>query len=70
MYERSSNSYTKTFTMFPLMLIYWYLFSEKYQKMELERKKSRSVKKVYTGPTIKYHSISMPLIAEDGLVGF
>ncbi|XP_054282787.1 vacuolar protein sorting-associated protein 72 homolog [Macrosteles quadrilineatus] len=39
---------------------------EKYQKMELERKKSRSVKKVYTGPTIKYHSISMPLIAEDG----
>lgn len=38
---------------------------EKYQKLELERKKSRAVKKVYTGPTIKYHSLSMPSIAPD-----
>ncbi|XP_046675263.1 vacuolar protein sorting-associated protein 72 homolog [Homalodisca vitripennis] len=39
---------------------------EKYQKLELERKKCRTVKKVYTGPTIRYHSISMPLLGDDG----
>lgn len=39
---------------------------EKYQKLELERKKTRVVKKVYTGPVIKYHSLSMPCISQDG----
>lgn len=37
---------------------------EKYQKMELEKKKCRIVKKQFVGPTIKYHSVSMPLITE------
>lgn len=32
--------------------------------MELEKKKCRVVKKHFVGPTIKYHSVSMPLITE------
>ncbi|GAB0093597.1 Vacuolar protein sorting-associated protein 72 homolog [Sergentomyia squamirostris] len=37
---------------------------EKYQKMELEKKKSRPTKRTFTGPIIRYHSMSMPLIEE------
>uniref|UniRef100_A0A0V0GAU9 Vacuolar protein sorting-associated protein 72 homolog n=1 Tax=Triatoma dimidiata TaxID=72491 RepID=A0A0V0GAU9_TRIDM len=37
---------------------------EKYYKLELEKKKSRVVKKTFTGPVVRYHSISMPLITE------
>ena len=37
---------------------------EKYHQLELEKKKTRVVKKVPTGPTIRYLSTSMPLIQE------
>ncbi|XP_059609920.1 vacuolar protein sorting-associated protein 72 homolog [Phlebotomus argentipes] len=37
---------------------------EKYQKMELEKKKTRPTKRAFTGPMIRYHSMSMPLIEE------
>lgn len=37
---------------------------EKYQKMELEKKKTRGSKKNIVGPTIRYHSVAMPLIEE------
>ncbi|KAK3928546.1 Vacuolar protein sorting-associated protein 72-like protein [Frankliniella fusca] len=37
---------------------------EKYQKMELEKKKTRGSKKGIIGPTIRYHSVAMPLIEE------
>uniref|UniRef100_A0A146LNE8 Vacuolar protein sorting-associated protein 72 homolog n=1 Tax=Lygus hesperus TaxID=30085 RepID=A0A146LNE8_LYGHE len=37
---------------------------EKFYKMESEKKKHRPTKKVFTGPTIKYHSVAMPLIEE------
>lgn len=37
---------------------------EKFQKMELEKKKSRFVKKTVIGHTIRYHSFIMPLIEE------
>lgn len=37
---------------------------EKYQKLELEKKKTRIVKKVFTGPIVRYHSVAMPLIEE------
>lgn len=37
---------------------------EKYQKLELEKKKTRIVKKVFTGPIIRYHSVTMPLIED------
>lgn len=37
---------------------------EKYQKMELEKKKTRGNKKGIIGPTIRYHSVAMPLIEE------
>ncbi|XP_016983208.1 vacuolar protein sorting-associated protein 72 homolog [Drosophila rhopaloa] len=33
---------------------------EKFQKMELEKKKSRPTKRTFTGPTIRYHSLTMP----------
>ncbi|GAB6019123.1 Vacuolar protein sorting-associated protein 72, variant 2 [Chamberlinius hualienensis] len=37
---------------------------ESYQRLELERKKNRIVKKSYKGPLIRYQSVSMPLIEE------
>ncbi|KAH8261776.1 hypothetical protein KR038_000092 [Drosophila bunnanda] len=33
---------------------------EKFQKMELEKKKTRPTKRTFTGPTIRYHSLTMP----------
>ena len=38
--------------------------SEIYHKMELEKKRARSQKQTYKGPTIRYHSLTMPLIEE------
>ncbi|KAH8406483.1 hypothetical protein KR215_002441 [Drosophila sulfurigaster] len=35
---------------------------EKFQKMELEKKKTRPTKRVFTGPTIRYHSMTMPVM--------
>lgn len=35
---------------------------EKYQKLENEKKIKRAVKKTYTGPMIRYHSLRMPII--------
>jgi len=35
---------------------------EKYQKLEMEKKKTRTVKKTFQGPVIRYHSMSMPII--------
>ncbi|PSN39328.1 Vacuolar protein sorting-associated protein 72 [Blattella germanica] len=35
---------------------------EKYQKLEMEKKKTRPVKKTFQGPMIRYHSLTMPLI--------
>ena len=37
---------------------------EMYQRMELEKKKARSVKSAYRGPMVRYHSVTMPLIEE------
>nr|CAD7461510.1 unnamed protein product [Timema tahoe] len=37
---------------------------EKYQKLEMEKKKLRPVKKSYEGPIINFHSMRMPLILE------
>jgi len=39
-------------------------FSEKFQQMELEKKKIRPIKKGFKGPMIRYHSYSAPLIEE------
>jgi hypothetical protein len=36
--------------------------AEKYQKLEMEKKKTRTVKKTFQGPAIHYHSVSMPII--------
>ncbi|XP_018791410.1 PREDICTED: vacuolar protein sorting-associated protein 72 homolog [Bactrocera latifrons] len=35
---------------------------EKFQKMELEKKKTRPTKRVHTGPMIRYHSMTMPVV--------
>ncbi|KAK3089450.1 hypothetical protein FSP39_003709 [Pinctada imbricata] len=37
---------------------------ENYQRMELEKKKSRIQKQMHRGPIIRYHSLTMPLIEE------
>ena len=36
-----------------------------YQKLELEKKKTKSHKNVFNGPTIRYHSTTMPLLDSD-----
>lgn len=38
---------------------------ETYQKLELEKKRSRVTKQVYRGPIVRYHSVTMPLLSED-----
>lgn len=35
---------------------------EKFKQMEIEKKKTRPTKRIFSGPTIRYHSLSMPLI--------
>lgn len=35
---------------------------EKFKQMEIEKKKTRPSKRIFSGPTIRYHSLSMPLI--------
>ncbi|XP_053698241.1 vacuolar protein sorting-associated protein 72 homolog [Sabethes cyaneus] len=37
---------------------------EKFRRMELEKKKTRPTKRVFTGPILKYHSLTMPLVEE------
>lgn len=44
------------------------LFSEKYQKMESEKKTRRTVKRVCIGPMIQYRSTRMPIIEEIEIV--
>lgn len=34
----------------------------KFKQMEIEKKKTRPTKRVFAGPTIRYHSLSMPLV--------
>lgn len=38
---------------------------ETYQKLELEKKRTRVQKQVYRGPIIRYHSVTMPLLSDD-----
>ncbi|BFF92474.1 vacuolar protein sorting-associated protein 72 homolog [Drosophila madeirensis] len=35
---------------------------EKFQKMELEKKKTRPTKRIFNGATIRYHSLTMPVM--------
>ncbi|KAJ2947565.1 hypothetical protein O0L34_g17357 [Tuta absoluta] len=37
---------------------------ERFEQMEMDRKKVRPIKKSITGPVIRYHSFSVPLISE------
>lgn len=39
-------------------------FAEKFQQLELEKKKMRPIKKDFKGPMIRYHSYAAPLIEE------
>lgn len=45
-----------------------------FQRLELEKKKTKLVKRTYTGPMIRYHSVAMPIIevveGENGQVLF
>lgn len=38
------------------------LIAEKYQKLENEKKTTRTVRKAYVGPMIRYQSLSMPVM--------
>ena len=42
--------------------------AEKYLLLEIEKKKVKPIKKEYTGPMIRYHSVRMPLIEEVPVV--
>lgn len=39
-------------------------FLEIYQKLELEKKKARIHRQTYSGPLIRYHSVTVPLVEE------
>ena len=41
-----------------------FVYTENYQRMELEKKKSRIQKQMHRGPVVRYHSLTMPLIEE------
>lgn len=38
------------------------LFTEKYQKLENEKKNTRTIRKAQTGPMIRYQSLAMPIM--------
>lgn len=38
------------------------ILAEKYQKLENEKKTTRTVRKTHVGPMIRYHSLSMPVM--------
>ncbi|XP_073820057.1 vacuolar protein sorting-associated protein YL-1 [Musca autumnalis] len=38
---------------------------EKFHKMELEKKKTRPTKRIFTGPMIRYHSVTMPVVRKQ-----
>lgn len=40
------------------------LLSEMFQRLELEKKKTKIIKPSYTGPMIRYHSVTMPAVEE------
>ena len=40
------------------------LFSEKYQKLESEKKTKRPIKKVFSEPTVEYNSLRIPIIED------
>lgn len=46
-----------------IILFFFFLFQGQFQELELEKKKVRSVKKTFLGPTIKYISTTTPEIA-------
>ena len=37
---------------------------ETFQKLELEKKKSRVHRQTYSGPVIRYHSVTVPVVDE------
>lgn len=37
---------------------------ETFQKLELEKKKSRVHRQTYSGPFIRYHSVTVPVVDE------
>jgi len=37
---------------------------ETFQKLELEKKKSRVHRQTYSGPIIRYHSVTVPVVDE------
>lgn len=42
----------------------WVCVLEIYQKLELEKKKARIHRQTYSGPVIRYHSVTVPLVEE------
>uniref|UniRef100_D3TND7 Vacuolar protein sorting-associated protein 72 homolog n=1 Tax=Glossina morsitans morsitans TaxID=37546 RepID=D3TND7_GLOMM len=38
---------------------------EKFQKMELEKKKTRPTKRLFLGPIVRYHSLAMPVVRKQ-----
>lgn len=40
-------------------------FVEKFKKLELEKKKTRPTKRVFTGAIVRYHSMTMPCIGNE-----
>lgn len=42
---------------------------ERFKRMEVEKKKVRPTKRIFTGPIVRYHSLSMPKTADNKVSG-
>jgi len=53
--------------MFSMIMLYQYFvgIAATYQKLELEKKKSRAHRQTYFGPFIRYHSVTVPAVDEN-----
>ncbi len=45
--------------------MYLTVYTENYQRLELEKKRVRVTKQVYRGPVIRYQSLAMPVVEES-----
>lgn len=61
---------------FASILVTWKIFiiviviiSEKYQKLENEKKNTRTVRKTNVGPIVRYQSMSMPVLMLSDIQG-
>ena len=49
------------------LILFYFLFVENYERLEADKKKQVHKKRRFEGPTIRYHSVLMPLVSHSVL---